>query len=339
MIVEACRIMSNYVERKRLEMSMPARIYKIYFSPTKTTKRVVSIFASAVAAAVAGSSAASAAGALAAAVASGSNSAVAGSPQIFDYDFTKPSAREGFPVLNSDDLVIFGMPTYAGRLPNLIVPYLKTFVQGNGAMVIPVVTFGNRAFDNSLIELRDILQEKGFLAVAAAACACEHSFSETLGGGRPDEADAKEISEFAMRVAEILEDLGDLEGRDSGLEKAGRSDLEICVPVPGIDAQHNYGGYYQPQDRHGKPIDIRKVKPLTDKDKCGQCGFCAEICPMGAIDRNDASLVPGKCIKCGACTKLCPSKAKYYDDVGYLYHKSELEEVYARRANNQFFAI
>lgn len=293
-------------------MSKPARIYKIYFSPTKTTKKVVSILASAVA------------------------NAVASSLQIFDYDFTSPSAREGFPVLNSADLVIFGMPTYAGRLPNLIVPYLKDYVKGNNALAVPVVTFGNRAFDNSLIELRDILQEKGFRTLAAAACACEHSFSETLGGGRPDEADSKEISEFAMRVAEILEGL---EGRDLGLEKADLSDLEIYVPVPGIDAQHNYGGYYQPQDRHGKPIDIRKVKPLTDNDKCGQCGFCAEICPMGAIDRNDASLVPGKCIKCGACTKLCPSKAKYYDDAGYLYHKSELEEVYARRASNQFFTI
>lgn len=301
-------------------MSKPARIYNIYFSPTKTTKKVVSILASAAV------------------------NAAASSPQIFDYDFTTPSARESFPVLNSDDLIIFGMPTYAGRLPNLIVPYLKDYVKGNNALAVPVVTFGNRAFDNSLIELRDILQEKGFRTVAAAACACEHSFSETLGGGRPDEADAQEISEFAKRVAEILEGLeglADSEVENSELEETGydRSGSKICVSVPGIDAQHNYGGYYQPQDRHGKPIDIRKVKPLTDKDKCGQCGFCAEICPMGAIDRNDASLVPGKCIKCGACTKLCPSKAKYYDDAGYLYHKSELEEVYARRASNQFFTI
>lgn len=304
-------------------MSIPARIYKIYFSPTKTTKNVVSILASALADALAG----------AAADAALAGTSDAAKPQIFDYDFTTPSARESFPILNSDDLVIFGMPTYAGRLPNLIVPYLKIFVQGNNALAIPVVTFGNRAFDNSLIELRDILHEKGFNTVAAAACACEHSFSNTLGDGRPDDADAKEISEFAMSVAEILE-VG-----DSELKKADRSDSKTCVSVPGIDAEHNYGGYYQPQDRHGEPIDIRKVKPLTNRNKCGQCGFCAEICPMGAIDKNDASLVPGKCIKCGACTKLCPRQAKYYDDAGYIYHKSELEEVYARRANNQFFTI
>jgi hypothetical protein len=42
------------------------------------------------------------------------------------------------------------------------------------------------------------------------------------------------------------------------------------VQVPGIPADQNHGGYYQPRDRHGVSIDIRKVKPLTDTDKCTQ---------------------------------------------------------------------
>ena len=67
------------------------------------------------------------------------------------------------------------------------------------------------------------------------------------------------------------------------------------------------------------------------------CGMCAAVCPMGAIDPSDITQVPGICIKCGACIKKCPGRARYYDDPGYLYHKSELEELYSRRAENAFF--
>ena len=95
--------------------------------------------------------------------------------------------------------------------------------------------------------------------------------------------------------------------------------------------------YYTPRDRHGNPINILKVKPKTDMTKCGNCGWCAAHCPMGSIDPDDPSQVPGTCIKCCACVKGCPTGAKYYDDPGYLYHKSELEEVYARPAENALF--
>jgi len=189
---------------------------------------------------------------------------------------------------------------------------------------VPVVTFGNRNFDNSLIELRDILEDHDFRTIAAAACSCEHSFSAKLGARRPDEADLAEIQAFAGRIV-------------SQLVEIEKQHTEAApVQVPGVPADQNHGGYYQPRDRHGVSIDIRKVKPLTDMDKCTDCGLCAEICPMGAIDPADVSKVPGICIKCGACEKKCPEGAKYYDDPGYLYHKTELEEMYARRAANYF---
>jgi len=276
------------------------RICKICFSPTGTTERVVSALASAL-------------------------SAKYSAADVFTYDFTLPSARESFPQLTSEDLVVFGMPTYAGRLPNLMVPYLKESAQGNGALAVPVVTFGNRNFDNSLIELRDILEDHSFHTIAAAACSCEHSFSYKLGAGRPDEADLAEIREFAGRIASKLVEI-----------ENQHTAVSAPVQVPGIPADQNHGGYYQPRDRHGIFIDIRKVKPLTDRTKCTDCGLCTEVCPMGAIDPADVSKVPGICIKCGACEKKCPEGAKYYDDPGYLYHKTELEEMYARRAANYF---
>lgn len=270
------------------------RICQIYFSPTGTTEKVVCAIAEALTDDL--------------------------GIESFLYDFTLPQARTSFPQLAETDLVLFGCPTYAGRLPNLLLKYLDT-IDGSGAIAVPIVTFGNRAFDNSLIELRNILEAHGFHTIAASAFACEHSFSTTLGAGRPDADDLAEAAIFAHAVTGKLTALVALDT------------LSAPIAVDG-DAK---AGYYQPRDRHGVFIDIRKVKPLTS-DACDQCGLCAAVCPMGAIDPSDVMKVPGICIKCGACIKKCPQSAKYYDDTGYLYHKEELEAMYGVcRAANSFY--
>jgi ferredoxin/flavodoxin len=230
------------------------------------------------------------------------------------FDFTLPGARAPEKTFGGQDLVIFGVPTYAGRVPNVLLPYLTKKITGGGALAVPVVLFGNRNYDDSLIELRNILEADGFHTVGGAAFAAEHSFSYTLGAGRPDAADLALATDFA----------GTIYDRVSALKKP----LKKPAYVKGEDPVRPY---YTPRDRHGTPIDILKVKSKVN-EACTNCGVCAEVCPMGSIDPEDVTQYTGICIKCGACIKKCPEKARYYDDKGFLYHKTELEEVYERRA-------
>lgn len=236
------------------------------------------------------------------------------------YDFTTPAARQTALTFAADELVVLGVPVYAGRVPNVLLPYLTGKLQGGGALAVPVVLFGNRNFDDALIELRNVLAQDGFLPVAGGAFVGEHSFSRTLGAGRPNGEDAAQAEEFARRAA----------AKTAALETAPAEPVTVRGETP-------LRPYYTPRDRHGAPINILKVKPKTDMSRCGGCGLCAARCPMGSIDPADAAQVMGICIKCCACVKGCPTGAKYFDDPGFLYHKSELEEVYDRPAENEVF--
>ena len=236
--------------------------------------------------------------------------------------FNLPKDREDELAFGPEDLVVMGVPVYAGRVPNLLLPYVRDKVKGNGALAVPVVLYGNRNFDDGLMELRNVMNDNGFHPVAAGAFVGEHSFSKILGAGRPDAEDMALVEELAQKAAQKVKEL--TEAPQQPVE------VEGCDPIR---------PYYTPRDRNGEPIkDFLKAKPVTDPDKCVWCGLCARLCPMGAIDPNDVSQVVGKCIKCCACVKKCPMGAKYFDHEGYLYHQHELEDLYAaRRAESKIF--
>lgn len=270
------------------------KVWAVYFSATGTTKKVAERIAKVIAEKI--------------------------GAEYGTYDFTLPVARKEALTFRPNELVVFGTPVYAGRVPNVLLKYLDT-ICGNGAIGIPVVLFGNRDYDDALIELRDILEKGGLHTMAAAAFVGEHSFSNILAEGRPDGADIEEAILFAVKAAEKV---------------IAAADTEIEKPVFVKGIPDPYRGYYQPRDRAGNPVDIRKVKPLT-KDTCNNCMVCADVCPMGSISSVDVREFTGICIKCGACVKKCPIKAKYYVDEGFLYHQHELEEGLKRRAVPEWF--
>ena len=237
-------------------------------------------------------------------------------------DFFRPAVRQETLGFGEKDLVVFGTPVYAGRVPNVLLPFLREKIVGGGALAVPVVLFGNRNYDDALIELRNILAADGMHPIAAGAFVGEHSFSRVLGADRPNAEDEALMDEFAARVAALA----------AGLDAAP-------VKSVAVRGQEPLRPYYTPRDRAGNPINILKVKPKTDMSRCGGCGLCADLCPMGSIDPADVSAVRGICIKCCACVKGCPTGAKFFDDAGYLYHQHELEAQYARPAENEVFYL
>jgi len=262
-------------------------VWAAYFSATDTTKKVVTTIANRIA-------------------------EQAGVP-VQTFDFTIPTARKTPKDFSEDDLVIFGTPVYAGRVPNLLVKYIAT-VEGRGAMGVPVVLYGHRNFDDALIELRNVMEQDGFRTVAGGAFVGEHSFSHTMAAGRPDASDLAIAVSFADNIYRKIEEI---------------TDFSHHKPVL-VKGQDPIRPYFQPRDKEGNPIDIRKVKPETTDTCLKDCTICADLCPMGSINPANPKEVTGICIKCNACVKKCPVGAKVFTDPKFLYHARDIEQLYSQ---------
>lgn len=322
------------------------KISLMYFSPTGTTKKIVRVFGQALADKM-------------------------GITEIKEIDFTLKKERDKTYSFTDKDLVLLGVPVYAGRVPNVLKEFLSS-IQGNGALGVAFTLFGNRSFDDALVELRDIMKEDGFRVIGAGAFVGEHSFSQTLGKGRPNLIDIEEAEGFALKIAEKIqkslastsnielafhqndanevcchENLSQEDGSNENgpHEKASNenptseSGVDKNAPLEEdffVQGEVPYRPYYTPRNMQGEPVKILKVKPKT-LDTCTDCKLCAQICPMESISYEDPFQVPGICIKCGACLKFCPVGAKYYDDEGFLGHKEQIETTFSEPKKNKCF--
>ena len=265
---------------------MIKKIWAVSFSPTGSTARVAMAAASAAAEALKGNS--------------------EETPwTVEQVDISRPDMREAPMGFEAGELVFLAVPTYAGRVPNKIMPFIRDLVKGGGAFAVPVVTFGGRSFDDSLAELADLMAENGFVLLGGGAFVCQHAFAR-VAAGRPDAEDLEKAAALGLGAAANL--------------RTGRR--LAAADFPG---SHPAGPYYVPKGTDGQPAVFLKAKPQLRTDLCTACGRCAEVCPMGSIER-DTLRTAGICIKCQACIQECPEKARYFDDPAFLSHRAMLEE-------------
>ena len=254
----------------------------MYFSPTGTTRRAAAAFGGALAGRLDFS-------------------------ETAELDFAPPASRREAARFGRDDFLILGLPVYAGRVPNVLREFIAG-LRGDQTPAVVLAMYGNRSPGDALAELRELLTDGGFLVLGAGAFIGEHSFSQVLAKGRPNDADLAELSRFAGALA----------------DKFLRGDRSADYAVPGTLPLQ---GYYKPLGLDGQPVNFLKAKPETS-DACTRCGLCVRLCPMGSIAPEDPSAVPGVCIKCCACVKECPVGAKTFTDPGFLSHLAQLEANY-----------
>ena len=184
--------------------------------------------------------------------------------------------------LQSGDVCLFSVPSFAGRVPQIAIERLKK-ISANGAKAVLNCVYGNREWDDTLTELQDTLEACGFVCVAAIAAVAEHSIFRQFATGRPDSDDAKELAEFANKITAKLES-----GVFGALNLAG-----------------NHGTY--------KEYPNIPFKPQANAS-CTACGICADGCPVGAIDKTDPRNTNKEaCISCMCCRDICPKHARNLD--------------------------
>lgn len=160
---------------------------------------------------------------------------------IQSIDLTDPAADYGQIIPNPDDICITSVPSFGGRVPASAASRLAK-IQVQGAKAIVTVVYGNRDYDDTLLELQNILTGAGFRYAAGVAAVAEHSILRQFAQGRPDAEDESQLSQFAGQIWEAIE--------------TGNINIRLAIPADSPSQ--------------------------TDTKACISCMRCVSICPAHA---------------------------------------------------------
>lgn len=205
-----------------------------------------------------------------------------------------------------EDVVVFAVPSFGGRVPTVAAERFSQ-IKGNGAACVLLCVYGNRAYDDTLVEMEDLAKECGFQVIAAVAAVAEHSIAHQYAAGRPDEMDTEKLHVFGEQI----------------LQKIQRGERSLKERIPGNHPYREAGG--------GGMIP-------WPSDSCVKCGICAAKCPVHAIDPGDpAAIQEEKCISCMGCTAVCPHGARVLHPNALAVVSEKLKEVCSVRKECELY--
>ena len=198
--------------------------------------------------------------------------------EVSTIDLTDAAADFSRYSFTADDLTLIAIPSFGGRVSALAAQRLSQ-VKGNGARCVLTCVYGNRAYEDTLVELQDIAEQCGFQVLAAMAAVAEHSIMHQYAAGRPDSQDEAALHDFSQKILAKF-----------------RSGDQSSPTVPG--------------DRPYKKAGGVGLVPQADRS-CVECGLCAKQCPTQAISANSLRKADGKkCSSCMRCVVQCPHSAR-----------------------------
>ncbi|MDE6140948.1 MAG: 4Fe-4S binding protein [Alistipes sp.] len=219
-------------------------------------------------------------------------------------DLSEPAKRFDEIAFGKSDLAAIAIPVYNGRIPAFATERLLQ-MKADGSKCVIIAVYGNRAYDDALVELQDTAAQCGFEVMAAITAVAEHSIMRQFATARPDTADIAELADFGRKII------------DAAKLTTGKG-----LELPGNRPYKKAGGAFVPKATH----------------RCTDCGICARSCPAQAIDPRDPRRVDkSRCIGCFRCVTACPSHARRFSPLLLKTVALVMGKAFAGRKPNSLF--